>query len=80
VIGILTVMALSLTHKDLSFFKNLQLAGAQRLQFRWEIYKITNTANFAPPNGSFDNPQFGRISSTGNSIARQMQLAVKYMF
>jgi hypothetical protein len=65
---------------DLSFFKNLELHGANRLQFRWEIYNITNTANFAPPNGAFGNPQFGRISSTGNSIARQMQFAVKYMF
>jgi outer membrane receptor protein involved in Fe transport len=65
---------------DLSFFKNLELGGANRIQFRWEIYNVTNTANFAPPNGAFGNPQFGRISSTGNSIARQMQFAVKYMF
>jgi hypothetical protein len=65
---------------DLSFFKNVELGGANRLQFRWEIYNITNTANFAPPNSTRGNPQFGRISSTGNSIARQMQFAVKYLF
>ena len=65
---------------DLSFFKSLALGGARRLQLRWEIYNVTNTANFAPPNSARGNAQFGRITSTGNSIARQMQFGARFSF
>ena len=65
---------------DLSFFKNVEPWTARRLQLRWEIYNLTNTANFANPNGSFGNAQFGQISSTGNNIARQMQFGVRFTF
>jgi hypothetical protein len=65
---------------DLSFFKNVSLGAARRLQLRWEIYNLTNTDNFANPNGTFGNPQFGRISSTGNNIARQMQFGARFTF
>jgi hypothetical protein len=65
---------------DLSFFKNVSLGAARRLQLRWEIYNLTNTANFATPNGSFGNAQFGQISSTGNNIARQMQFGARLTF
>jgi hypothetical protein len=65
---------------DLSFFKNVDLGGARRLQVRWEIFNVLNTANFAPPNSLLGNPQFGRITSTGNSIARQMQFGARFAF
>ena len=65
---------------DLSFFKNVELGAARRLQVRWEIFNVLNTANFAPPNSLLGNPQFGRITSTGNSIARQMQFGARFAF
>jgi hypothetical protein len=65
---------------DVSFFKNVPFGDARRLQLRWEIYNITNTPNFVPPNSALGNPQFGRITSTGNSIARQMQFGVRFQF
>jgi len=61
-------------------FKNLPLAGTTSLQLRVEVYNITNTPNFANPNSALGNPAFGTISSTGNSIPRQMQFAAKLLF
>jgi hypothetical protein len=39
-----------------------------------------NVANFASPSTALGNAQFGSISSTGNSIPRQMQFAAKVLF
>ena len=65
---------------NLSIFKTIALRGGTQLQLRAEGYNVTNTANFAPPGNALGTPTFGRISSTGNSIARQMQFAVRLMF
>ena len=65
---------------DLSLFKTVTLAGAHRVQLRAEVYNLTNTPSFAPPGSALGNPTFGRISSVGNAIARQMQFAVRYIF
>jgi len=64
----------------LSIFKTLPLSGPTSLQLRMEVYNLTNTPNFANPNSALGNPAFGTISSTGNSIPRQMQFAVKFLF
>jgi hypothetical protein len=65
---------------DLSFFKDFDLVGTSRLQFRYEIYNVTNVANFQNPVSALGSPDFGRITSTGNSTPRQMQFAVRYFF
>ena len=65
---------------DLSLFKDITLRGNTRLQLRYEVYNVTNTANFANPNTALGNAQFGSISSTGNAIPRQMQFAAKLLF
>jgi hypothetical protein len=65
---------------DLSFFKDFSLGGARRLQFRYELYNVTNTASFTNPNTSLGNAAFGTINATGNNIPRQMQFALKYLF
>jgi hypothetical protein len=65
---------------DMSIFKDLSLGGARRLQLRAEMYNITNTPSFWLPDFNFGSPGFGSISSTGNSIPRQMQFGVKYLF
>ena len=65
---------------DLSVFKSIPLRNATQLQLRAEVYNLTNTANFAPPGSALGTPTFGRISSVGNSIARQMQFAVRFLF
>ena len=65
---------------NLSFFKDFGLYNEAKLQFRAEVYNVTNTPNFVVPNSQLGNPAFGSISSTGNNIPRQIQFAVKYLF
>jgi outer membrane receptor protein involved in Fe transport len=65
---------------DLSFFKDFSVSSEKKLQFRAEVYNLTNTPSFVNPTSALGNPAFGSISSTGNSIPRQMQFAVKYIF
>ena len=60
--------------------KNFAIRERIRLQFRAEVYNVTNIANFVNPNSAFGSPAFGTISSTGNSIPRQMQFAAKLIF
>ena len=65
---------------DFSIFKDLSLGANRRLQLRIETYNITNTPSFYLPDFNYQSSGFGSISSTGNSIPRQMQFGVKYLF
>ena len=65
---------------DLSLFKTVDLAASVHLQLRIEGYNVTNTPSFANPNAGLGAPGFGTITSTGNSIPRQMQFAAKLLF
>jgi hypothetical protein len=65
---------------DLSVFKEFASGGSTRLQVRYEVYNLTNIANFQNPNSQLGSPAFGSISSTGNSTPRQMQFAAKLLF
>ncbi len=65
---------------DLAFSKSLFQAAQRGFQVRIEIYNVTNTPSFQPPDANFGSTTFGSISSTGNAIPRQMQFALKYLF
>ena len=65
---------------DLSVFKEFGIGGTRQLQLRYEVYNLTNIANFQNPNSQLGSPAFGSISSTGNSTPRQMQFAAKLLF
>jgi hypothetical protein len=64
---------------DASLFKVFQLTERSRLQFRWEIFNVPNTAYFSAPNTNIDVAAGGKVTSTSNS-PRQMQLALKLNF
>ena len=64
---------------DMSLFKDVPLPRSARLQLRIEVYNVTNTPNFANPNGQLGNAAFGTITSTIGT-PRQMQFAVKLLF
>lgn len=63
---------------DLSLFKNIDLTGPHRLQFRIEAFNLFNQTRFGQPEGRINSPNFGRITSADDG--RILQLAVKYNF
>ena len=63
---------------DFSLFKQFRI-GTHRLQFRAEVFNLTNTPSFNAPNTAIDTATGGRVTSTASS-PRQMQFALKYDF
>ena len=49
-----------------------------KLQFRGELFNLTDRANFGNPSASVGNIAFGTIRTTG--AAREVQLALRYQF
>ena len=47
--------------------------------FRWEVFNVTNTAQFGFPGNTVGTQNFGVVSSTANS-PRDMQFALKVTF
>src|SRR5688572_5803634 len=53
---------------DMSVFRQFALGATRTLQFRVEIFNLTNTPHFANPSANASNPaSFGIISNTANS-------------
>ena len=72
---------------DLSFIKNVILAGSARAQLRIEIFNLFNQANLGQPGriATVGSTSLGVISNTrfptGDSgSARQIQFAAKFLF
>lgn len=49
---------------DASLIKRTALGEGLQLEFRAELFNVTNTPAFAQPNGSFGAPAFGSITAT----------------
>jgi len=64
---------------DTSLFKVFTVTERLKLQFRSEFFNIFNHTQFAIPNTTFGNGNFGKITSTINS-SRQVQFALKLVF
>lgn len=66
---------------DFSLFKSFQLSEAKSLEFRAEVFNLTNTPDFSNPSSlNFLNPaQFGKITSTQTN-ARLIQFGLKFYF
>ena len=64
---------------DFSLAKSFDIAERKTLQFRAEVFNLTNTPSFnAPGSLDFTNPNnFAVITSTRN-FARQIQFAFKF--
>ena len=61
---------------DLALVKNVKLPLESNLQFRAEIFDVTNTPAFSQPNGSFGSAAFGSITST-TTDPRVVQFALR---
>jgi Carboxypeptidase regulatory-like domain len=64
---------------DFSLHKNTNLTEKLKLQFRTEVFNITNIPQFAPPNSVFGNAQFGVVSAQSN-LPRIVQFALKLIY
>ena len=49
---------------DLALVKHTKLSERTDLEFRAEVFDVTNTPAFAQPNGSFGSTAFGSINAT----------------
>ena len=63
---------------DTNLMKNFHITENKYFQFRWELFNALNHVNLNNPNTTLDQPTTGRILSAGD--ARQMQLALKFIF
>lgn len=63
---------------DLSLFRNFDLPGRLRLQFRAEAFNAFNFVNLHNPNGNISSSTVGRITSAG--AARVMQFGLRLSF
>jgi hypothetical protein len=61
---------------DLALVKHTTLFRETGLEFRAELFNVTNTPAFSQPNGSFGSAAFGSITSTVTD-PRVLQLAVR---
>jgi hypothetical protein len=61
---------------DIALVKHTKLYGETEMEFRAELFNITNTPAFSQPNGSFGAAAFGSITST-TTDPRVVQLAVR---
>jgi hypothetical protein len=61
---------------DIALIKHTKLPGETDMEFRGELFNITNTPEFSQPNGSFGSAAFGSITST-TTDPRVVQFAIR---
>ncbi len=64
---------------DAGLMKTIVIAGAARLQLRFETFNLFNHANLNWPNTSVNSPDFGRIRGK-NGDARRIQMGIRFIF
>ena len=67
------------SHMHLGLFKNFRFAERVNLQFRGELFNVTNTPQFNSPNGVLASSAFGTVNGTIGT-PRQVQLGLKLSF
>jgi hypothetical protein len=67
-----------LINLDFGAVKNFAITERIRLQFRAEIFNITNRVNLNNPNTNQSSPQFGLITSAGSPRVSQLALKVNF--
>jgi outer membrane receptor protein involved in Fe transport len=64
---------------DITLTKNIKFTERLNLQFRTEVFNVSNSPRFAPPNQAFGNPQFGVVNAQSN-LPRIIQFGLKLMY
>src|SRR5262249_33068734 len=61
---------------DFGLMKSFSMTERVRLQFRWEVFNVTNSPTLGDPITNIDSPDFGKVRSTV-STPRQQQFALR---
>jgi hypothetical protein len=69
-----------LRNLDLSIFKDFPFTERIRMQFRTEIFNLTNTPQYNFPNSSYGSSTFGQVTSTLAGTERHIQFGLKVLF
>ena len=64
---------------DSGLMKTFDITERIHAQFRWEVFNVCNSPQYADPINGVDNPDLGKVKSTLNS-PRQMQFALRLSF
>jgi hypothetical protein len=68
-----------MSNVDMAIMKDTRATEHLNVQFRWEVYNLFNTANFAVLNNTLTSGFFGTYTSTATD-QRQMQGSIKFVF
>ena len=60
--------------------KNIYLTQRYVLQLHADAFNVTNTPQFANPDGNLTDANFGKITSTQSNSQRELQLAARFTF
>jgi hypothetical protein len=69
-----------LRNLDFSVFKDFAFTERFRLQFRMEVFNLTNTPQFNFPDSGYGDSNFGKVTSTLAGTERHVQFALKFLF
>ena len=64
---------------DVGLMKTFQMSERFRLQFRWEVFNVTNHPSYGTPNRDISSPDAGKITST-LGLPRQQQFGLRLNF
>ena len=64
---------------DSGLMKIFDITERIHAQFRWEVFNVTNSPQYAAPVNGIDSPDLGKVQSTVNS-PRQMQFSLRVRF
>jgi hypothetical protein len=64
---------------DFSLMRDFAIREKANLQFRWEVFNLTNTPMFSLPNASLTSSSVGTITSLAGD-PRVMQAALRFSF
>jgi hypothetical protein len=73
-----TILNPSSLQNDFALTRTFKIAGAQNVQFRWEVFNLINHVNFNAPIAALNSASFGQIQTAGDP--RIMQFALKFTF
>lgn len=64
---------------DAALLREFPLHDTANLEFRWEVFNVTNTTEFGQPNNNFSSGSTGQITSLAGD-PRVMQVALRLSF